>query len=48
MEHGDGVPHALALATGALGYVVKPRLASDLRVAMREALEERSFVSPSV
>ncbi len=37
-----------ALATGALGYVVKPRLASDLRVAMREALEERSFVSPSV
>ncbi len=37
-----------ALATGALGYVVKPRLASDLLVAMREALEGRSFVSPSV
>ncbi len=37
-----------ALATGALGYVVKPRLASDLLVAMREALEGRSFVSPFV
>ncbi len=37
-----------ALATGALGYVVKPRLASDLLAAMREALEGRSFVSPSV
>ncbi len=37
-----------ALATGALGYVVKPRLTSDLLVAMREALEGRSFVSPSV
>ncbi len=37
-----------ALATGALGYVVKPRLASDLLAAMREALEGRSFVSRSV
>ncbi len=37
-----------ALATGALGYVVKPRLASDLLAAMREALEGCSFVSPSV
>ena len=37
-----------ALTTGALGYVVKPRLASDLLAAMREALEGRSFVSPSV
>ncbi len=37
-----------ALATGALGYVVKLRLTSDLLVAMREALEGRSFVSPSV
>ncbi len=27
-----------ALATGALGYVVKPRLASDLLAAIREAL----------
>ncbi len=37
-----------ALATGALGYVVKPRLASDLLASMGEALEGRSFVSSSV
>ena len=37
-----------ALATGALGYVVKPRLASDLLVAMRVVLDGYSFVSPSV
>ena len=36
-----------SLWAGALGYVVKPRLASDLLVTMREALEGRSFVSPS-
>jgi DNA-binding NarL/FixJ family response regulator len=34
-----------ALATGALGYVVKHRLASDLIPAMREALAGRRFVS---
>ncbi len=37
-----------ALATGAVGNVVKPRLASDLLVAIREVLEGRSFLSPSV
>ena len=31
---------------GASGYVVKPRLASDLAQAIREALAGRSFVSP--
>ncbi len=36
-----------ALATDALGYVVKSRMASDLRSAIREALAERLFVSPS-
>ncbi len=36
-----------SLATGALGYVVKTRLASDLLVAVRRALEGRLFVSPS-
>ncbi len=36
-----------SLATGALGYVVKTRLASDLLVAVRRALEGRTFVSPS-
>jgi DNA-binding NarL/FixJ family response regulator len=37
-----------ALATGALGYVVKDRLASDLIPALREALAGRRFVSCSV
>ena len=36
-----------ALATAALGYVVKSRMASDLSSAIREALAERLFVSPS-
>ena len=35
-----------ALAAGALGYVVKCRLASDLLLALREVLAGRSFVSP--
>jgi DNA-binding NarL/FixJ family response regulator len=35
-----------AQAVGAIGYVVKPRLASDLSVAVREALAGRPFVSP--
>ena len=37
-----------ALATGALGYVIKSRLASDLVVAIQEALAGRSFISPSL
>ncbi len=37
-----------ALAAGALGYVVKPRLATDLQVAIKEVLAGRSFVSPSI
>ncbi len=35
-----------SLVAGALGYVVKPRLATDLPVAVREALMGRTFVSP--
>jgi len=35
-----------ARAVGAIGYVVKPRLASDLSIAVREALAGRPFVSP--
>jgi DNA-binding NarL/FixJ family response regulator len=35
-----------ARAVGAIGYVVKPRLATDLMVAVREALGGRPFVSP--
>lgn len=37
-----------ALATGALGYVVKHRIASDLVHAIREALAGHIFVSPSL
>ena len=36
---------AACLATGALGYVVKSFIDSDLIVAMTEALAGRSFVS---
>ncbi len=35
-----------ALETGALGYVIKPRIASDLMAAIKEAHAGRSFVSP--
>ena len=36
------------LAEGALGYVVKSRLAVDLLPAIREALAGRRFISPPV
>jgi DNA-binding NarL/FixJ family response regulator len=36
------------LAEGALGYVVKSRIASDLIPAVREALSGRRFISPPV
>jgi DNA-binding NarL/FixJ family response regulator len=37
-----------ALAVGALGYVVKDRLASDLVPALHEALAGRQFISGSL
>ena len=37
-----------ALEVGALGYVIKSRLASDLVTAEREAHSGRSFLSPSL
>ncbi len=37
-----------AIEIGALGYVTKPRMISDLMVAVKEAHAGRSFVSPSV
>jgi DNA-binding NarL/FixJ family response regulator len=37
-----------ALGTGALGYVLKSDLASDLLPCLREALRGRAFVSPSL
>ncbi len=45
--HDDADFARAALATGALGYVVKPRLVSDLIVAINVALAGRTFVSPS-
>ncbi len=35
-----------ALETGALGYVIKPRIASDLMAAINEVYAGRTFVSP--
>ena len=35
-----------ALEAGGLGYVIKPRIASDLLTAIKEAHAGRSFVSP--
>ena len=35
-----------ALKTGALGYVIKRRMVSDLRLAIQEALAGRRFISP--
>jgi DNA-binding NarL/FixJ family response regulator len=46
--HADPDYVAAALAAGALGYVVKVRMASDLRAAIREAMAGRQFVSPTI
>ena len=43
--HGDPDYARAALEAGALGYVVKSRLASELLPALREALAGRSFLS---
>lgn len=45
--HDDPDFARAALATGALGYVIKSRLASDLIPALHAALEGRRFVSRS-
>jgi DNA-binding NarL/FixJ family response regulator len=37
-----------ALKTGASGYVIKRRMVSDLRLAIREALAGRIFISTSI
>lgn len=37
-----------AFSAGAVGYVVKPRLGTDLLVAVREALVGHTFVSPDL
>jgi len=45
--HEDPAFLEAAIAAGAMGYVVKSRMASDLRTAVREAACGRAFVSPS-
>jgi DNA-binding NarL/FixJ family response regulator len=37
-----------ALKAGASGYVVKPRMASDLRAAVKEVLDGRTYISSSL
>lgn len=44
--HADADYAREALAAGGLGYVVKPRLGSDLLPALRAALDGRRFISP--
>ncbi len=46
--HEDADYARAALDAGGLGYVVKTRLASDLLPAIRAALADRSFISPTV
>ena len=44
--HSDPDFVRACLATGALGYVAKSRMVSDLLSAIREALAGRIFISP--
>jgi DNA-binding NarL/FixJ family response regulator len=37
-----------ALNAGASGYVVKPRMASDLRAAIKEVMSGRTYISSSL
>jgi DNA-binding NarL/FixJ family response regulator len=46
--HEDADYARAALDAGGLGYVVKARLASDLLPAIRAALADRTFISPTV
>jgi DNA-binding NarL/FixJ family response regulator len=46
--HDDPDFARAAFEAGALGYVVKPRLASDLLPAVRAVLAGRRFLSPTV
>ena len=46
--HEDADYARAALDAGGLGYVVKARLASDLLPAIRAALADRPFISPTV
>ena len=46
--HEDADYARAALDAGGLGYVVKTRLASDLLPAIRAALADQPFISPTV
>jgi DNA-binding NarL/FixJ family response regulator len=46
--HEDADFARAALDAGGLGYVVKARLASDLLPAIRAALADRRFISPTI
>jgi DNA-binding NarL/FixJ family response regulator len=46
--HEDADFVQAALDAGGLGYVVKTRLASDLLTAIRAALANRPFISPTI
>ncbi|MGH7393280.1 MAG: response regulator [Candidatus Rokuibacteriota bacterium] len=46
--HGDPDYVRAALGTGALGYVLKSELVSDLLPCLREAMVGHPFVSPSI
>ncbi|MGH7303625.1 MAG: response regulator [Candidatus Rokuibacteriota bacterium] len=46
--HADPDYVRAALGSGALGYVLKSELVSDLLPCLEEALLDRSFVSPSI
>ena len=46
--HEDADFARAALDAGGLGYVVKARLATDLLPAIRAALADRRFISPTV
>ena len=45
--HSDHDFVRACIDAGASGYVVKPRMATDLLVAMQEALAGRIFISPN-
>ena len=44
--HADEEFVEAARAAGGIGYVIKPRLATDLMTAVLRARASRSFVSP--
>ena len=46
--HADPDFVRTCLSTGALGYVIKPRMATELVHAIQEALAGRIFVSPGL